>query len=557
MANEEMTTFTDSRPDPRTVNVIDAACVSDINYKEFFNYDKNPSKIKTKEFDSLKITIDGDTTICEMDLLNDPNFIRTINVYADKFLSSTPVRGIYILNYLNPCIENTYDKISHVQVNHYEANVFIDGIVTAINRYIIKDKSVETYIYKLINYMFEKVFKKLVLNISYTENRLNSDLPIVLDGFTVNKLFDMDYFDSVIKRLDSRNIDIVRSNPFTDHDFTRKTIEIIEIAFVHYLFRETCDYINSEVNVYANMIISDVAQYYNSVSNVFYETLNKLSKKVSEHIKLDSNHLPIFDGISEEPFNSLDKEDISDEKLMNSIDNYISTKYSEMYVIISLLQSVERKSQNPLANVDSPAHQLEANILQPMMLENLNLYKKLYYSLYEKYILNGFEDKSLFNDLASLVKDFITMRSKLYKGSLLRHSIYSSHPSQDLVKEFEAGMCTTVLPISRDKLNELIKSHFFNVRGKNYYEKTYGSRFDELKSDIAETLESILVNIDNIIRYQLMFEGRVNEWACYLVDKAEKHITFDVVQDFKQSLSEEFSPMNHLIIMDMMEAKGL
>lgn len=548
--NEKMTTFTSSRQS-YDVNITNKDFIKEIDYKFFFEYDKKPNNINFKNFDGVIISKANKGFNVDFNLYANTNFLSSIINILEKYFESKCVFGKYVVNYLNPCLENTYDKISHVQVNHYEANVFVDCVTTAINRFILKDNNVSQCILHAADYLIYKVFKNKDIKVFYIKDPDNNDTYI--NEFTLNKIYDSKYFCEILQTFDVGGFDINILNDGNNNGYIwRKLVEIIQNAFVHYLFRKTCGYLNSEVNVYANMIISDVAQYYNAVSNVFYETLNKLSKKISDHIDLDSKHLPRFDGIDESALKASDDIIDSNEKLVNVIDNYISTKYAELYTIISLLQSVERKSQNELANIDSPANELQAKIFQPMMLENIDLYKKLYYSFYEKYIVNGFKDQILFKDLSTVVNKFVNMQIKSYNGELLRHSIYCHHPKESVIKEYESGFVTKDLPISESKLHEMIDSCIFNASGKNYYEKTYGSKYSELKDDIFETLKDILVKIDNIIRYQFMFECRINEWACYLVNKAEQHVNFDVVDDCKKALLSEYSSLNHFIVRDMM-----
>lgn len=557
---EEMTTFTDSRPDPIHININKKECIDDINYQAFFDYDKQPVKFRKKDFDGFEISKEKDGVKYKFNLFGDENFLDVVNDYLDDYFTSKPIFERYVRDYLHPCLENTYDKIAHNQVNHYEANIFVDCVTTAINRYILKDKRVPKYIFGAVEKLIKRKFKSIKINIKYWEEEFIDSIFVILDGFTLDKFFDPKYFGKPLKYLDSRNIIIDRLGIDEETDnqsllyMYDKVVEIVQNAFVHYLFRQTCDYINSEENIYANMIISDVAQYYNAVSNVFYETLNKLNDKVNEYAKLPSNKLPKFDCIDEIPF----KGEITDNKqLEETIDNYISTKYADMYTIISLIQSISRRSQNKLANVDTPANELERGCLQSILIYNLDIYKKLYYSLYEKYIKNGYKDALLFKDIQTVVEKFIVIQKKAYSGELLRHSIYLIHPKENIIKEYREGYVTTKLPISDNKFNELINSVFFNQRGKNYYEKTYGSKLDELKSDIHDTLEYLLIKIDNIIRYELMFECIVNEWACYMVNKAEEHVNYNVVDDCKEILSSEYSSLNHLIIKDMMRKIGM
>jgi hypothetical protein len=54
-----------------------------------------------------------------------------------------------------------------------------------------------------------------------------------------------------------------------------------------------------------------------------------------------------------------------------------------------------------------------------------------------------------------------------------------------------------------------------------------------------------------------MFECIVNEWACYMVNKAEDHVNYNVVDDCREILSSEYSSLNHLIIRDMMRKIGM
>ena len=126
-------------------------------------------------------------------------------------------------------------------------------------------------------------------------------------------------------------------------------------------------------------------------------------------------------------------------------------------------------------------------------------------------------------------------------------SVYKEFPTLTLFNEYENDkIFSSGMDISDSVFNKIINNSFFY--SKNKYESTYGSKFEELKNDINETFKAIFEYSSRIIKYEIMFKGKVNEWCSYLIKKANEHVTFDVIEDCKNTMNVDYSSLNHNII---------
>lgn len=545
------------------IDICDKDKIGKIDYNAFFIYDKKRKAKLGKSYRGIFINDSSKYGISySVGIFSNKDLITTINSYLSNFFDYNRIFDVFVTNYLNPCLENTYDKISHHQVNHYEANVFIDCITTAINRFILKYPKTSDICNSAYRYLVNKKFKKINITTHCnnddsvkTINVFSDDIDKYIEypGFTLDQLFDNKGFDNELLSLTVFDTNQYLLDKKSDYCvYILKLFEVIYNSLVHYLFRNTCDYLATEENIYGTMIIADVNQYYNSVSNVFYDVLNKLKKaaKVDISVTFDDSTIPEFGGISDKPF----KKGIKDDKdLENSINEYLSNKYSKLYTIFSLTQTLTRHSQNQLANVDSPAIELENSIYKPMLILLIKIYKKFYYSFYEKYIVNGFKDENLFTDIQKAVIKYTQMLRKRYSFDS-ESTIYIDNPTNELVKEYENNQQTfynNSLRITDNEFEKIINSTIFTL--KNKYSEKYGSNFEDLKEDVCETLKEIFAKIDAVIRYELIFKGKVNNWAEYLVKKAEDHIKFDVIEDCRNLVSERYSALNERVIKDLFD----
>ena len=543
------------------IDICDKDHIEKIDYNAFFIFDKKRKTKLEKTYRGIFINESSKYGISySVGIFSNKKLITAINSYLSNFFDSNRIFDVFVANYLNPCLENTYDKISHHQVNHYEANVFIDCITTAINRFILKYPKTSDLCNSAYRYLINKKFKKINItthcnndsNVKFIDI-LNDDIDkyIKYHGFTLDKLFDNKDFNSELLSLTTFDKNQYILDKKSDYCVCiLKLFEVIYNSLVHYLFRNTCDYLATEENIYGTMIIADVNQYYNSVSNVFYDALNKLKKAVEVDVGVTfvDSDIPEFGFISDKPFK---KEIKNDKDLENSINDYLSNKYSKLYTIFSLTQTLTRHSQNQLANVDSPAIELENNIYNPMLILLIEIYKKFYYSFYEKYVVNGFKDEDLFTDIVKAFSKYSQLLRKRYSDDS-ESTIYTDNPTHALEKEYENDQQTfynNSLRITDNEFEKIINSTIFT--SKNYYSEKYGSNFEELNDDVNETLKEIFAKVDAVIRYELIFKGKVNNWAEYLVKKAEDHIKFDVIEDCRNIVSERYSALNERVIRDL------
>lgn len=479
---------------------------------------------------------------CRVNLFNDFDFIKYTYRSLVNYFDSKRISDIYIYKYLTKCLENTYDKVSRNIINHYGANVFVDCISTSINRYIIKTNNIIPICEKAQKYLVNNKFKNKKMLITHI---LESDNPSDNFKIPIKCIFDIKWLKE---------------------SCNHKLENLIYMCLVFYLLNTACNYLKLEVNEYAEMIISDVAKFYNGASNVFFETLNKIKSTISSpnFIKIFGDSKYRYDLVlTYLDMNILDTNFSNDEEFVKIIKKHVDDKYSKWYSVISIMQSIIRNSDNKLASVTAPFIEL-SNILESISSLFIDIYKKLYYSFYDKYVKNGYSDKKLLEFFTTITNTFIYEQSKKYKSD--KHDVYRNNAIfNDIINEQVLFKYTTSPSnfytsfATSDELDKFLKDKIdfdkYNDSVDKDFKQKYASILDELRNDLTETSKDILSKMDIIIRLELVFKEYVNEWCKYIMKKAEDHIKFDVVDDCKQILLNEFSCFNSDIIINLFNYK--
>lgn len=566
METNELTTYTDLGSPFKIINISDPTCVEPIKYETFFDFDFDKIgkyvKYSKKDFSDLIVKKYGNGEIkfkCE--LFSKSDFIGKVCSMLESYFDLTNLYGYFCSFYLDLFIENTRDKIAHHQVNHYEANVFIDAISAAINRYIIKDDHIVYMLKKSYKYLLKR-FKKFDLRVSYyiaDDDERFSNTCVTLDTCTLDKLFDPDMENELIKAFESRDFSIIRENDFSTDEKTVDDIyvsnlkEIIMLAIVHYLFKNVCyeiKHIDSDLNI--DIITADIEQYYNSVSNVFYEILNKIKDTINKTNNFKEDETPAMYSISEKPY--LLKSIKSDDDLTTSIEDYVSGKYASWTILNSYMLSIDRMSNNELANVKTPFADYEFQIYKPMLAHISKIYSKYYYSFYDKYVNNGFKDKSLIVITNKVIEKFYSMDIKHYtKKDSCSFDVYDICASDNLISDYNNLLIEddTKTIYSDSTFEKIINATFFDK--KNDFETKYGSNFEEFKNDVMETFKVLFTEFEKVVKYEIMFKDKVNKWCEYIMQKAKDHVDFDVSDDCKKTMCSKYSSLNPEIICELIK----
>ena len=414
---------------------------------------------------------------------------------------------------------------------------------------------------KSYKYLLKK-FKKFDLKVSYDEmydNEHFSNAYVTLDTCTLDKLFDPNMENELVKEFASRGFSVIREKDFStdersmDDIYVSNLKEIIMLAIVHYLFKNVCyeiKHVDSNLNI--DVITADVEQYYNSVSNVFYEILNKIKNTINNTNNINEDETPAMYSISEKPY--LFKTIKSDDDLTAGIEDYVSGKYASWTILNSYMLSIDRMSNNELANVKAPFSDYEFQIYKPMLAHICKIYSKYYYSFYDKYVNNGFKDKSLISITNKVIEKFYSMNIKHYtKKDSSSFNVYDICASDNLISDYNNLLIEddTKTIYSDNSFEKIINSMFFDK--KNDFESKYGSNFEEFRNDVMETFKALFTEFEKVVKYEIMFKDKVNKWCAYIMQKAKDHVNFDVSDDCKKTMCSKYSSLNPEIICDLIK----